>query len=183
MEAGQQGQQELIRATVAPGSSCRQHPVPWNKPSSPHPSSTCQQPRRTVGPEAEPSGAPAHEDMPPASSRARWSLVPSDDQTHMGARSKPDDCRRAGLVDRGKLEGHVRLGGALHPMCGPHPWKKYDGNILSSMSVRLGSASHIAWGPGQRRAAWGPAGEAGWAGQHPRTWGGLALIDSCGWSS
>ena len=56
-------------------------------------------------------------------------------------------------------------------MRSPRPWKKYDGNVLSGVSVRLGSASHIARGPGQRRAAWGPAGEAGRAGQQPQDLG------------
>lgn len=37
MEAGQRGQKELIRATVALGGSCGQHPVPWNRPSPPSP--------------------------------------------------------------------------------------------------------------------------------------------------
>ena len=66
VEAGQRGQKELIRATVALGSSCGQHPVPWNRPSPPSPGSPCQQPRpkSTVGPEAKLSGAHAWEDVP-----------------------------------------------------------------------------------------------------------------------
>lgn len=91
--------------------------------------------------------------------------------------------RGQGLWTEGSWRGTPGWEEPPTPCAAPHPWKKYDGNILSSVSVRIGSASHVAWGPGQRRAAWGPAGEAGWAGQHPRTWGGLALIDSCGWSS
>ena len=82
MEEGQRGQKELIRATVALGRSCGQHPVPWNRPSPPSPGSPCQQPRpkSTVGPEAKPSGERAWEDVPPASGGTRRGLVPSDGQ-------------------------------------------------------------------------------------------------------
>lgn len=61
---------------------------------------------------------------------------------------------------QGKRRG---VGGSSHPHCvAPSPWRRYDGTI-----ALVCGQSHITWGLRHERAAWGPEGEAGWAGQCP----------------
>lgn len=110
----------------------------------------------------------------------RRGLVPSNGQLHLRGLSKSDDCRgkgrQAGLGDTARLKG------ARHAGKSPQRGKVKRHQPLQCASLRLGSPGHITRA-GHPRAAWGPAGEDGWAGQHlPRARGGLALISSCGWS-
>lgn len=180
MEAGQPGQQEFTGAPVGPGSSCNKLHVPWHRPSLPTPALQASSPgpgaRRA---EAEPSAAPMHEDWPSAAAE------PGDNQLYMGAWSKPHESQQRRNRAWGQWEAGGGMPGWEDPPTHvrPQPWGRRDTALSSPASLRLGGPSHITWGPGHQRAAWRPAERLGGQVGTLRTWGGLAFISSCGWSS
>lgn len=140
VEAGQQGRQEPIRVTAALGSSCRRHPVPQNKPSPPRPSSDCQwpKPKRT---EAERPSLPRRRSCQGSSAAGTRCLAKS--ATH----GEPDVRQMTGETGQGLGTGwgggvgavwDTRPGGRRWvlpptPCIAAHPWRRYDGPILSSV--------------------------------------------------
>lgn len=82
MEAGQRGQKELIRATVALGSSCRQHPVPWNRLSPPSPLGLRVS---SPGPRAQWVQRPSHQER----MRGKTCLPSARNQAGSGAQRRP----------------------------------------------------------------------------------------------
>lgn len=112
---------------------------------------------------------PAHEDTPASSSTAgRNPVTPATHGEAATSRMSIWGGRAWGEWKAG-ADGNTRLGGRRGgggpPTHGAQPHVPGEG-IMAPSSLACGQ-SHITWGLGHERAAWGPAGEAGWAGQHP----------------
>lgn len=170
----------IHRGPCGPGKLLQQAPCPMAQAVPPHASSTGQQPRpRSTASQAEPSAAPMHEDWPSAAAE------PGDNQLYMGAWSKPHESQQRRNRAWGQWEAGGGMPGWEDPPTHvrPQPWGRRDTALSSPASLRLGGPSHITWGPGHQRAAWRPAERLGGQVGTLRTWGGLAFISSCGWSS
>lgn len=187
-EAGQRGQQELIRATAAIGSSCR-HPAPENRLSPPAPVRAAS----GLSPRGQWAQRPRYQErlhvktpLPAASGPAgagawRGQLHPGRPKPARGLSGELG--QGFGTVGVGAGRDARRGGGRWVLPPAPHAAPRPRRSMTAPPSPACGQ-SRVARGPGHERAAWGPAGGAAWARPAPPgTWAGLAFISGCGRSS